>query len=545
MNRDMNKGKGKIHELNESIIKIFYKMNQKKKLTLKDELLSLNHYFEDVKLKNEYKETIQNFISPSYELSFDSFFQSPNIFIKKRKSIYSFYYYEDGKMKIIPFEFQTIISSHLIHFEENRKHLLVFMNIIRKFYVDRLIEIITKYFFYQCDEKSEISLHCSVVSIGSTSLTSNYDITVGGVIFPKDIIDVYNDYFIKFWNNFSAKVFDTNLYGSTFFLVSYPGIMKKDNIIYQAYQSFETKTIPKKKIYYLPPSKILDESIDELKIKNSQFEWLIMKILQHQHNYKIQKKDMKKHLEPVIKFIMDNLIHFSERKTIEEIMIDKFGKDDKKIFTLSLQKSIQHYEDTQEKIKNIQLEYETTFENIVNSLSKNKDKRNDHTIIFDFLCKLIDTISLSNFYGSETYFCMGTIYHILGYIQGLGPFKMKPEYYQQSAIENYIDLFRYYSKMKKNEEYAIIKCSKYAYRIYDALEKLKPLKTITHKKYFFGLVQKKLKGKEYFENINNEKEKTKIDIELRIRDLFNIEHHHKKYIHLLFDSIWNDISTTL
>ncbi len=549
MFRDMlkkNKGEIKIHDLNRTILSIFDKINDKK-VNILEELIKLRNYFDDEKLKDEYIKTIHQFIPKSPQNSFESFFQSQDLFIKKKskKSLYYFYYRENGKFKEIPFEFQSIISTHFIHFEENRKHLLIFMNIIRKYYVDRLIEIITKYFFYECNEKSEISIHCSVVSIGSTSLVSNYDITIGGVLFPRDIIDKYNEYFIEFWNNFSARVFDTNLYGSTFFLVSSPGVMKKNNIIYHAYQSFETKIKPIQQIFYLPPKKILNKPTYLFgdQIKNSQFEWLIMKILQHQSNYHIKKKDFKNHLEPVIHFILTKMIHSS--KTIKEIINEKFGKVDDKIFHLSLNKSIQSYEDTQEKVKNIQLEYEATFENIKNSLSKKGDLEEYQKIIYDFLSRLIETISLSNFYGSETYFCMGTIYHILGYIQNLGPFHMETEYYQQSALENYIDLFRYYSKMSKNEEYAIIKSSKYIYRLYDALEKIKPSKSISQKKDLFLLIQKKLKGKEYFDNINHSEEKEKINIELKIRELYNIHHKDKLFIHILLQSIWNDIQNHL
>ena len=119
------------------------------------------------------------------------------------------------------------------------------------------------------------------------------------------------------------------------------------------------------------------------------------------------------------------------------------------------------YQETLNEIKANQLGYELSISESQNSQS------------LTFLEKLIESISKSNFYGSETYLCMGTIYHILGYIQNLGAFEMKKEYFEQSAIENYMDMFRYYKKMEKEPEYAIIKMSKYAYRVYHALSILK------------------------------------------------------------------------
>jgi len=85
----------------------------------------------------------------------------------------------------------------------------------------------------------------------------------------------------------------------------------------------------------------------------------------------------------------------------------------------------------------------------------------------DNLSPLIDSISFSNFYGNETYFCIGTIYHVLGYVQGLGQFKMYREYYVQSMIENFLDVFRDLGYAR--DEVGFFKLTKYIYRVYDAI----------------------------------------------------------------------------
>lgn len=87
------------------------------------------------------------------------------------------------------------------------------------------------------------------------------------------------------------------------------------------------------------------------------------------------------------------------------------------------------------------------------------------------MINLFESISTSNFYGNEKYFCIGTIYHVLGYIQKLGDFYMYNEYYIHSMIENFIDIFRYVEYIHKDNSKFILKASKYLYRVYDAIIK--------------------------------------------------------------------------
>jgi hypothetical protein len=113
---------------------------------------------------------------------------------------------------------------------------------------------------------------------------------------------------------------------------------------------------------------------------------------------------------------------------------------------------------------------------------------------FSNLSQLIDSISFSNFYGNETYFCIGTIYHVLGYVQGLAQFKMYPEYFIQSMIENFLDIFRNFEYTKNVTGF--FKSTKYIYRVYDAIGKFYSLVGIEYgnsKKVMFGNMLKQYK----------------------------------------------------
>ncbi len=462
--------------------------------------------------------------------------------VKNEKKYFFKYMNEGGKEFDIPFEFQTIIAyDENILNNDHKKKLLIFVNIIRKYYVDRLLEILTTYFFEKCNKKLSLDFSCSVVAVGTVSVTSNYNVTVSGVFYPNQIVNEFNYHFEEFWNNFSSEVFDTNIYGSTFFVTLPKGLPinnTRNRIINNGYSKIKDTNI-----LYLPPKSFTittekglknDQTYTTLleKINISQFKWLVTKVHLHMKEYGIPVNN--KNLNNIIKLlykIINKTNNLNEEKIyefIQNIYNEKFNTDyeiiipdlpiensfnntnnannapimggdpvSNKIYT---KKNLNNYgKSVQNKIQS-ELTESSKRGNISSSIIQNKMKEieykqyrrtmyqktldeikatqlgyelsiseSHHIQSLKFLERLIDTISKSNFYGSETYLCMGTIYHILGYIQNLGAFEMKKEYFQQSAIENYMDMFRYYEKMEKDQEYAIIKMSKYAYRVYHSL----------------------------------------------------------------------------
>ena len=83
---------------------------------------------------------------------------------------------------------------------------------------------------------------------------------------------------------------------------------------------------------------------------------------------------------------------------------------------------------------------------------------------------------------------------------------MTPTDFYISAIENYIDIFRYSSKIINPDEYeyAIIKLSKYAYRVYHALHRMNIQKNnllqskLEARMNILGTIAKELKGHHTF-----------------------------------------------
>jgi hypothetical protein len=147
--------------------------------------------------------------------------------------------------------------------------------------------------------------------------------------------------------------------------------------------------------------------------------------------------------------------------------------------------------------KNLDELYVTTLNEIDNKQLVYKNlvyKKNNNNERNRLLIELLETISISNFYASEAYICIGTIYHVLGYIQKLGNFYMYSEYYIQSMFENLIDTMRYCEYIYKDNNKFIFKISKYLYRIYDGIlryleMKGYPLNNIESKKKLFNNIR--------------------------------------------------------
>ncbi len=390
-----------------------------------------------------------------------------------------------GEKITIPFEFQTIISTDKITDENDRKIILAFITILRKYYVDRLIQIITQKVFYHCDKKSGVNTKCSIVAVGSVSLTSNYDVTVSGVIYPNRIVRMFNQEFAKFWRDYSSNVFDTNLYGSTFFVT----LDLNADIDPKYSQLYRILRTPTQQILYLPPEKILEEEypMGMREIRVSQLKWLMIKIFLHQKVYTIPEEDPLFSIctvdivDAIRKMISGgggnskNSLNAGLRKAvIDSVFDEKFGTPDSRMIVLESyddkKKTLENYDQSLVQIQSSQLTYENLY--ISSIINKNKGSPSNPAEILRILMELIDNVSKSNFYGSETYFCMATIYHVLGYVQKLGPFVLSREDYLISAIENFIDIFRYYSKIRLEggeHLYGIIKMSKYVYRVYNAI----------------------------------------------------------------------------
>ena len=159
----------------------------------------------------------------------------------------------------------------------------------------------------------------------------------------------------------------------------------------------------------------------------------------------------------------------------------------------------------------------------------------------ELMIDLIESISISNFFGNETYFCLGTIYHVLGYLQNLGEFEMYKGYYIQSMFENLIDTFRYCSYIENDSNKFIIKSSKYLHRTYDAMIryniKNNILKSLMEKRSLFENIRK------YYQQ--NLTKPLSNNLMKEINNKYKIINNNKINIYELFIMIIKDIEITL
>ncbi len=395
------------------------------------------------------------------------------------------------------FNFQKVIDIK----DKNIKYLLLlFVNIVRLYYVDELLNIITRNL--SCSEIKNIYKYCNVVEVGSTNLTSNYDITVNGIIYPQYIVQLFNFTFYSFWNDYSSNVFDTNIYGSTFF-ISIPYKYFPNNYPRDLYLLIESEKY-KKNILYLNPSNDIQNIIFI-----NQLKWLLLKIECHKIEYNIDEL----YVNNII-LLLKNIINknASSNLSLNNLTKEKSVLQPNQLYNHNrnnnnsninekLSLKIAKYEECQIEIKNKEFNYENSKTN-------------------QSLIELIEVISKSNYYGMETYYCIGTIYHVLGYIQGLCEFEMNNYYYIESIIENYIDMFRYYELIDYNIDYAIIKMSKYAYRLYNALNMITSNK-YSEKEDLFKDIINKLKKYGSFNSNNTLKTKLINLFELNNNNIFN------------------------
>jgi len=347
--------------------------------------------------------------------------------------------------------------------------LLKKINELRRIFVDSLIKIIEQTKEGFCTRKTNPYEYCSVEALGSTALTSNYDVNISSFMAASDIVNLFNSYFFLFWNDTSGEIFDTNLYGNSFFIATFSD--ESLNLKYNSVQSISGKTV-----YYLPPTGITLEY--QKQFLAMQTRWLVIKSFLYQDDNGNRRNQISE--------IYDNI-----RRVAIQIIKKLSGKQN------NSQNNSQKFFDEYKSMKmtnNSQLP-PNQYRNRVNQkyyecLKASDEFRKKYLQSSDpaNLLQLIDSISFSNFYGNETYFCIGTIYHVLGYVQNLAPFSMYPEYFIQSMIENFLDIFRDLGHF--GEIPAFFKSSKYIFRVYDAIERYYALvgapQYKTNKKTFFA-----------------------------------------------------------
>ena len=379
------------------------------------------------------------------------------------------YYFQYNSITKL-FTWKNVINSKNID-------LLQYIYDLRKMYVDKLLVIVIKYYGKLCTNTlTRYNEYCKINVLGSTSLTSNYNVTVSSFLFSTIIVSTFNNYFYNYWKDTSGEIFDTNFYGNSFFITIKKNLEYNKNL-FNLYNHINLKD---NILFYLPPRNIMLNGELKKKILNNQISWLIIKIYLYLDEYSIYfTSDIISLLLKDIYNIILNNIFTNNKNKINQKLLNKY----RKLNLLKKYKSI-----SENKIRKKLDKIYVSKLKIIDLLQIKYMKSNDPKLLLD----LLESISTSNFYGNETYFCLGTIYHVLGYIQKLGNFHMYPEYYIHSMIENFIDLFRYIEYIHTDCSKFILKGSKYIFRIYDAIINFidkKNIEKLNDKKNLFSSIR--------------------------------------------------------
>lgn len=362
-------------------------------------------------------------------------------------------------------------------------------NNFRKEYVNTLLdEVINE---IKCKPE------CYYIAAGSSSIDSDYDITLYSR-FSSRIVDMFNDKFITRFKKRSNIVFDTNLYGASFFHTSVTN--NYDYII----KDKKKGCSPGNFIYYI---KLEDNIID---IKNQHI-WALVKLLMQINKIKNNKlKDI----------IYEYIKKFKYLRKDIEIADNKLNK---------LKKEKTNYSKQLIKYNNLKNIFDTSYE------------RNINTII-----SLKDQISKTNFYGVETYFTQGAVNHVVGKLQlNFKNLKLSEHEYIDSLIENLGDIIKEYSHYPLDYHKFTTHASKYMIRVADAVININTGDLYAKKIINISRKLRKLRGTNKLDLINKEldklqrllkyKNKTNIDLlSFFIEYFLNIIDRHYKDNNKLF-----------
>jgi hypothetical protein len=349
------------------------------------------------------------------------------------KSKYSF-------NNVHPLNWSTIVT-YSLHQDIN---ILKKYSNFRKLIVTYLLNIIIKEFNYK---------NCLFQSVGSTTLTSDYDVSVHGE--NKETVVVYfNDIFSSIFGAESGDVFDTNLYAVS------------------ALQSVARIDPTNDKAY-----KIIKECDSNKKNKSNK------------NNNKSKNKSNKCKIYKIVTMPLGVTVDISNQRswafiklfkyiTQKEISILKstFYKSKINLLIGDFENGLERYNNiiktnTDESLAAMNKKYNLQLNKV--KISRKNLEEHPNNILFKINFK--DAESEANYYSSESYYTQGAYLHCVADLQsGVTSIRASNNELIDSMLENCGDLFKELNKFEHKESYTkiVIKVSKYWMRIIDALIKI-------------------------------------------------------------------------
>lgn len=318
----------------------------------------------------------------------------------------------------------------------------------RSYYVNKLLDHIRDYLgCTECrDENYQNCLPirdiCKPIAVGSQDLTSDYDVTINSTgYFAVGIVYLFNKIFDAQWNEQSGIIFDTNVYGQSYFST--------------ADSNYEICGLPKPVVTSYVS--IRDKSsIEYSKMIYNQRKMALMKILFHCY-----KPDSESNLVSVNKtctsvidllaggnqsiMYLDALDDFKKMLSMKNILQDK--QSEKRYIDAQRAHSEQVISHSMlEKMKwidvyDLQMMNELYYNKLL-ELDKKKLAFEMSKYSNEKALQFIDAVSASNFYANEPYFTKGAIFHVVGKIQGLADFPLELSDFYDSCLENFGDFLK-------------------------------------------------------------------------------------------------------
>lgn len=278
------------------------------------------------------------------------------------------------------------------------------------------------------------------ISVGSTSLTSDYDITLYGESFKSIsyVIREFNEYFEKLFKNTSSIVFDTNIYGVSFINVS-------DNY------NVETESPTKERI---------NSTLSFLNFDDDDFNFF-----EYRKNLKPGAIECGKKKFKFVDSNRNTVVSQHIWALIKLFLKLEVIQDNNSAMYALLYHQLEHVHINFSKLLSVADEFINIhtpnlkmYDNSIQILKRYKNQnKNSAKIVSDE--DFNNFISYVNFNGSETYFSRGTFLHVVVNLQMCqNTFKSKFEHderlvlttdeYLDSFIENMADLLQHYNKKK-------------------------------------------------------------------------------------------------